>query len=102
MIYSTVRTTFRSLIQKARLKSNGERKHPRLYDFRHTFACRRLIQWYRDGLDLDHVIPSLSTYLGHVKIADTYWYLTGIPELMQLAVQRFEQFGETVNKEGDV
>lgn len=97
--YSTVRHTFRCMCKKAGLKSNGERRHPRLYDFRHTFACRRLIQWYRDGLDVDHAISNLSTYLGHVKVTDTYWYLTGIPELMQFAVQRFEQFGQTVGRE---
>ena len=87
---------------KAGLKSNGERPYPRLYDFRHTFACRRLAQWYRDGIDIDHAISNLSTYLGHVKVTDTYWYLTGIPELMQLTVERFERFGEQAGKERDV
>lgn len=101
LVYSTVSSTFSSLREKAGLRSNGERQYPRLYDFRHTFACRRIIQWYRDGRDLDHVISNLSTYLGHVKITDTYWYLTGVPELMQLAVQRFERFGELSGEEGD-
>jgi len=102
LIYSTVRSTFRTLRMKAGLKSNGERPYPRLYDFRHTFACRRLAQWYRDGIDIDHAISNLSTYLGHVKVTDTYWYLTGIPELMQLTVERFERFGEQAGKERDV
>ena len=35
---------------------------------------------------------ALSTYLGHAKISNTYWYLTGVPELMQLVGQRFERF----------
>ena len=101
LTYSTVRGTFRAMCKKVALKSNGEREYPRLYDLRHTFACQRLIQWYREGLDIDHAISNLSTYLGHVKVTDTYWYLTGIPELMHLAVQRFEQFANTVRKESD-
>lgn len=68
--------------------SSGRR--PRLYDFRHTFACRRLLAWYEEGVDIDRVMPLLSTYLGHVKVSDTYWYLTGIPELMAIATARFE------------
>jgi integrase len=65
---------------------------PRLYDLRHTFACRRLLRWYSDGVDVQQALPSLSTYLGHVKVSDTYWYLTGIPELMALTAARFERF----------
>ncbi len=58
--YPMASNTFYSMRKKARLKSNGERKHPRLYDFRHTFVCCRLIQWYRDGLDLDYMITNRS------------------------------------------
>ena len=65
---------------------------PRIHDLRHTFACRCLLRWYADGADLDHVVPALSTYLGHAKVSDTYWYLTGIPELLDLAASRFERF----------
>ena len=68
------------------------KKMPRLYDFRHTFVCRRLIAWYEEGKDINQVIPFLSTYLGHVKVANTYWYITGIPKLMAIATKRFEKF----------
>ena len=67
-------------------------REPRLHDLRHTFACRCLLRWYADGKDLDHAVAALSTYLGHVKVSDTYWYLTGIPELLDLAAGRFERF----------
>lgn len=60
--------------------------------FVHTFACRRLLAWYRDGTDLNHAVLALSTYMGHEKVTDTYWYLTGIPELMQVAGERFRLF----------
>jgi integrase len=65
---------------------------PRLYDLRHTFVCRRLSTWHRDGVDVQVALPSLSTYLGHVKVTDTYWYVTAIPDLMNTVSERFERF----------
>jgi len=35
------------------------------------------------------VIDALSTYVGHAKVSDTYWYITAVPELMAAAAQRF-------------
>ena len=62
---------------------------PRLYDFRHTFVCHRLLAWYEQGANVNEMLPYLSTYLGHVKVTDTYWYITGIPELMNISAQLF-------------
>jgi len=62
---------------------------PRLYDFRHTFVCHRLLSWYEQGANIHQMLPYLSTYLGHVKVSDTYWYITGIPELMNISAQLF-------------
>ena len=59
---------------------------------RGAHAVRRLMLWHRDGVDLDQRMLALSTYLGHVKIKDTYWYLTAVPELMALAADTFERF----------
>jgi integrase len=61
---------------------------PRLQDFRHSFATRRLIQWYRAGLDVGREMPKLATYLGHVDVGHTYWYIEAVPELLQLATER--------------
>jgi site-specific recombinase XerD len=61
---------------------------PRLQDFRHCFATRKLIEWYRAGLDVGRELPKLTTYLGHVDVAHTYWYLEAVPELLQLATER--------------
>jgi integrase len=58
---------------------------PRLQDIRHTFATRRLVDWYRAGLDVEREIVKLATYLGHVSTFHTYWYIEAIPELLQLA-----------------
>lgn len=52
--------------------------HPRAHDLRHSFAVRTLIEWQRSGVSVDEHIATLSTYLGHVSPADTYWYLFGI------------------------
>lgn len=97
--YSTVRTAFRKIVDRLGWQSNGGRRRPRLYDLRHTFACRRLITWYHEGVDVDHAIVSLSTYLGHAKVTDTYWYITGVPELLQIASGRFEYFAQPSEQE---
>jgi integrase len=64
---------------------------PRIQDLRHRFAAQTLITWYRAGVDVERELPKLSTYLGHVHTADTYWYLEAIPELLQLAAERLAQ-----------
>lgn len=61
---------------------------PRLHDLRHHFAAKTLIDWYRDGRDVERELPKLSTYLGHVHVGDTYWYIEAVPELLHLATQR--------------
>jgi integrase len=62
---------------------------PRLHDLRHTFAVRTLLTWYRNGEPVGPKLWTLSTYLGHRHLAHTYWYLTAVPELMQLCQERF-------------
>jgi site-specific recombinase XerD len=58
---------------------------------RHAFAAHRLVAWYRQGADVQHLLPQLTTYLGHVHLAATQRYLTMTPELLQEASQRFER-----------
>jgi len=64
--------------------------HPRIHDLRHSFAVHSLIDWHRQGADISALLPVLSTYLGHVEPKNTYWYLSAVPELMQLAAARLE------------
>jgi integrase len=61
---------------------------PRLHDMRHRLAVRTLVRWYREGRDVERELPKLSTYLGHTHVADTYWYIEAIPELLRLATER--------------
>jgi integrase len=72
-------------------RQNADRK-PRVHDFRHTFAVRRLLKWYEEGINLDQKILALSTYLGHVQVTDTYWYLSAVPELLAIVSDKFENF----------
>lgn len=81
---STVHATFASLLAPAGLPTAvGNR--PRIHDLRHAMVVNTLIGWQRDGADIAARLPVLSTYLGHVSPASTYWYFTAVPELMQLA-----------------
>lgn len=68
----------------------------RIHDLRHTFICRRIQLWHEHGADIDNAMAALSTYVGHAKISDTYWYLTGVPELMAVAGKRFQLFASMV------
>jgi site-specific recombinase XerD len=73
-------------------RSDGARYQPRLHDFRHTFAVTRLVTWYREGKNVQRLLPHLSTYMGHVRIADTARYLTLTKELLQGASRCFELY----------
>jgi integrase len=87
----TARRTFARISCAIGLRTVENRRFgrgPRLQDFRHRFATRKLIEWYRAGVDVGREIPKLSTYLGHVDVAHTYWYLEAVPELLQLATDR--------------
>jgi len=73
-------------------RSDGGRFQPRLHDLRHAFAVHRLVSWYRQGADVQRLLPQLATYLGHVHIAATQRYLTMTPELLREASKRFERY----------
>lgn len=67
--------TFRWMLRAAKIPHGGRGHGPRIHDFRHTFAVRRLEAWYREGVDLGTKLPVLSTYLGHESLAGTQRYL---------------------------
>jgi len=86
----SLRAAFVKLSRQIGLRSATQRFGPRLHDLRHRFAMNVLLSWYQEGVDVEHHLPELSTYLGHVKVADTFWYLSATPQLLQLAAQRLE------------
>lgn len=67
---------------------------PRLHSFRHSFAVHRLLQWYREGADVQAKLPLLSTFLGHGNVADTQVYLTVTGALLRAAHGRFSRHCE--------
>ena len=81
---------FRELSRQIGIRKPGVRHGPRLHDLRHRFAILALLRWYRTDHDVARHLPVLSTYLGHVNVSDTYWYLGSTPELLAAASQRVE------------
>lgn len=84
-------TTFLKLVRQVGLDGAGSRARPRPYDLRHAFAVHTLIDWHRAGENVDRKMPLLSTYLGHVDPASTYWYLEAVPALLQLVNERMQR-----------
>ena len=91
LFYSGIQCTFGQLVCRAGLKPRSASCRPRLHDLRHSFAIFTLLDCYRDGSDTTARLPLLSTYLGHVDPAKTYWYLSATPELLALAGRRLER-----------
>ena len=90
--YDSVRRAFRRLT--AHMPSQPGRSRPRLHDLRHRFALMTLLRWYREGQDVQRLLPVLSAFLGHVQTSDTYWYLSACPELLEAAKERLEHHWE--------
>jgi integrase len=89
--HKSVHRSFEQVRQVSGVTRSASGRRPRLHDFRHTFAVNTLLGWYRGGENVAAKLPLLSTYLGHVDPAATYWYLSAVPELLALAAKRLEQ-----------
>ena len=88
LLYCAVHATFKQLRDHAGLSPRSVSCRPRIHDFRHRFAVQTLLDWYRSGVDVQPLMPLLSTYLGHTRPSDSFWYLTAAPELLELAAER--------------
>jgi len=89
----SIQDVFQIIRKKAGVRrSDGARYQPRLHDLRHTFAVHRLTAWYREGADVQRLLPVLSVYLGHINLDATSTYLTMTPTLLEEAGRRFEQY----------
>jgi integrase len=92
---SSVTDVWRELVERGGMR-DGDSRGPRVHDLRHSFATLRLATWYREGTDVEAMLPRLATYLGHVKVASTYLYLTVLPETLLAASERFRRYGGSV------
>jgi integrase/recombinase XerD len=91
-----VRRVFYVISRQIGIRGASDSRGPRLHDFRHRFAVQTLLHWHRTGEDVRRRLPILSTYLGHGHITDTYWYVTGTPELMAEVGQRLDKRWEGI------
>lgn len=82
--------TFAQLVDRTGLAPppGSRARRPRLHDLRHSYTVATVLGWHRAGLDVQALLPALSAQLGHVDPASTYWYLTGVPELLAVAAER--------------
>jgi integrase len=87
-----VHRVFGELRQQLGWLNRGSHHAARIHDLRHTFVVRRIVQWHAQGVNIDQAMLSLSTYIGHAMVTNTYWYLSAVPELMALAAGRFEAY----------
>jgi integrase/recombinase XerD len=94
LLRDNLSTVFPRLVAEAGLHSPNRLRPPRAHDLRHSFAVRCLLSWYREGLDVERRLPLLSTWLGHAHPATTYWYLTAVPELLELVARRIDGIAE--------
>jgi integrase/recombinase XerD len=90
LLINTVDHTFADIREAAGIRVPPGARRPRVHDFRHSFAMAALLDWYRAGVDVQARLPVLSTWLGHVDPASTYWYLQAAPELLAQAAARLE------------
>src|SRR5260370_18818311 len=88
--YQAVQSTFKTLLRTAGLWPNGQR--PRLHDLRHTFAVRALQASPAGRRRIGQHMVALATYLGHVNIHATYWYLEATADLLRDIADTGETF----------
>jgi integrase/recombinase XerD len=87
---SRVSKAFRQIAAQAGITARSAACRPRIHDLRHSFSVSSLLDWYRNGDDVQAMLPRLSTYLGHADPRHTFWYLSAAPELLALAAERLE------------
>lgn len=91
LTYTCAKYHFDKIVQTLDIDCPDQKRRPHLHDLRHYFARMVLLNWYRDGQDVERNLPKLSAYLGHVETRDTYWYLSACPELMGTVQYRLER-----------
>jgi integrase len=91
LAHPTIYGSFRQLLRRTGLETRSGSR-PRVHGLRHTFAVNTLLRWFRDGADVEARMPLLSTYLGHACPAASYWYLSAVPELLELAAARLQAY----------
>lgn len=87
--YEILQTCFRKLVERVGIQARAGVNKPTLHSLRHSFVVTRLQAWHEQGVDVQSRLAHLATYLGHVGIRESYWYMTATPELLSAAVADF-------------
>jgi integrase/recombinase XerD len=95
--HPTILVWLKRVVKRLGITAPGGGRQPCLHSLRHGFAVARVIAWQDAGFDVRSLMPHLSTYLGHVSPAESYWYLTATPELLSTAADAFAVY---VNQQG--
>lgn len=90
--YGAVLHIFKKLRRALHRQGIAGKRLPRIHDFRHTFAVRNLLRWSAGKDNPERKIFTLSVYLGHAQVTDTYWYLSAVPELFAVVSNKFDHF----------
>ncbi len=90
--YQAVKSTFGRLRHRLGWDTPSHTRAPHIHDLRHRMVVRRIQSWHAQGVDVDRKIAVLAAYLGHVLVADVYWYFSAVPELMSIVAGRFEAY----------
>jgi len=101
LTHAVVYKLFREILWRMKIPFVGGGHGPRVHDIRHTFAVHRLIGWYRQGADLNAMLPLLSTYLGHVGMEGTQRYLTLVIDMLPAVTERLEELVGQIIPGGD-
>lgn len=94
LLYQCVHLVFKRLVRATGLEDRSPRSRPRPHSLRHSFAVNTLRDWYSSDVDVQARLPLLTTHMGHVTPASTYYYLTAAPDLLALAARRLQPIPE--------
>ena len=94
LVKGTANFAFARLLKEAGIRRDKDdgRQSPFFHSLRHTAAVHRLESWYRQGADVQRLLPVLSTWLGHTHLDRTQVYLSMTPELLHEAAARFDSY----------
>jgi integrase len=94
-----LRYSFREVLAEAKILYLGIGKGPRLHDLRHGYAVERMLLWYEQGADLGAMLPRLATYLGHVNLSSSQYYLRLTEDLLSGILSRYQARFDTLIEE---
>ena len=61
-------------------RPGGPWRQPRMHDLRYTFAVHRITSWYKQGVNVEKMLPALAVFMGHSGMRPIQRYLSLTPE----------------------